>query len=86
MFRIVIYKTHYHPSNAIFMTCGDLSTLELQTQFEDRVLNRFKRSSEHISVENEKRMTSPINVEETYALDEADQSGDKNCRKDYRNQ
>ena len=33
------YKTHYHPSNAIFMTFGDMSAHELQASFEDRALS-----------------------------------------------
>jgi len=31
---ISFYKTHYHPSNAVFMTFGDIPAAELQTRFE----------------------------------------------------
>ncbi len=71
------YQTHYHPSNAIFMTYGDIPVTELQAQFEERVLSRFQRSQQHISVPNEKRQVAPINVEECYALDESEQGSDK---------
>ena len=64
------YKTHYHPSNAIFMTCGDIPLVQLQEQFETKALHRFSRSYELISVDNEKRFVAPVNVEEFYALDE----------------
>jgi Zn-dependent M16 (insulinase) family peptidase len=71
------YKKHYHPSNAIFMTYGDIPAVELQQQFEERVLSQFQKSNEHIFVPDEKRYIAPLNVEEFYALDEADQDGDK---------
>lgn len=71
------YQTHYHPSNAVFMTYGDIPAEELQQQFEDKVLQRFQRSPAHIAVANEKRYMAPVNVEEFYALDESEQGGDK---------
>lgn len=71
------YQTHYHPSNAVFMTYGDIPVVELQTQFEERVLSRFQRAQQHIHVPNEKRQVAPINVEECYALDESEQDSDK---------
>lgn len=71
------YKKHYHPSNAIFMTYGDIPAVELQQQFEDRVLNRFQRADSRIDVPSEKRFVAPVNVEECYALDESEQDGHK---------
>ena len=71
------YQTHYHPSNAVFMTYGNIPAAELQTQFEEKVLQHFQRSDQHISVNNEKRYLAPINVEEFYALDEDETAGDK---------
>ena len=35
------HATHYHPSNSIFMTYGDISAYEHQEQFENKVLNKF---------------------------------------------
>ncbi len=63
------YRTHYHPSNAIFMTFGDIPVIEHQTRFEDNVLSHFDRLDVHIAVSNEKRYLAPVNVEEAYALD-----------------
>lgn len=71
---IEFYKSHYHPGNAIFMTYGDIPAEEHQTQFEDLALNRFSALDHAISVPNEKRYLAPLNVEEYYALDEADSS------------
>ena len=63
------YKTHYHPSNAIFMTFGDNSVSELQDQFENKVLHRFEALNTNISVPNEKRFLEPLAIQENYALD-----------------
>ena len=30
------YRSHYHPSNAIFMTFGDIPAIELQEEFEEK--------------------------------------------------
>ncbi len=66
------YRTHYHPSNAIFMTYGDISAAEHQQKFQDQVLNQFNRLEEKISVENEKRYYAPISVQESYPCNEDD--------------
>jgi hypothetical protein len=71
------YRTHYHPSNAVFMTYGDIPAHEHQQRFEDLALRRFQRSSAHIEVHDERRYHTPIAIEDAYALDEADQEGDK---------
>ena len=60
------YKTHYHPSNAIFMTFGNISAEEHQAKFEEQALNRFEKLDKNISVAPEKRYFSPIRVEEAY--------------------
>jgi len=70
------YKTHYHPTNAVFMTFGDIPVIELQTEFENKVLSRFERLDYKVSVENAKRYFSPIRVEEGYAADEIKEDSD----------
>src|SRR5690606_37293586 len=37
------YKSHYHPSNAVFMTFGNKSAFELQEQFENLALFKFEK-------------------------------------------
>lgn len=69
---ISFYKQHYHPSNAIFMTYGDMPALAHQQVFEDKVFSQFKVDDTVISIKDEKRYHSPINVEEHYAFDSAD--------------
>ncbi len=64
------YKTHYHPSNAIFMTFGDMPAHELQGVFEERALARFKRLDKRFEVPLEQRYTAPQRVEESYSYDD----------------
>ncbi|MFT6968042.1 MAG: Zn-dependent M16 (insulinase) family peptidase [Cellvibrionaceae bacterium] len=60
------YQTHYHPSNAIFMTFGNIKAADHQAKFEERVLHRFEKLEEKISVPAEKRYFAPIRAEEAY--------------------
>ena len=72
------YRSHYHPSNAVFMTYGDIPATEHQQRFEELALQRFARADhERIAVGNEKRYFAPIAVEEAYAVDPAEAEGDK---------
>ncbi|MDH3715150.1 MAG: insulinase family protein, partial [Gammaproteobacteria bacterium] len=69
------YETHYHPSNAVFMTYGDLPVAEHHERFEEYALKRFQRLDVHIGVGDEKRYLAPLNVEESYAV--AEDAGDE---------
>ncbi|MDX2465212.1 MAG: insulinase family protein [Porticoccus sp.] len=71
------YQTHYHPSNAIFMTYGDKPAIELQTTFEEQALARFEALDVEISVPDEKRYQKPIAVEEAYAFNEEGSTDNK---------
>jgi len=66
---VSFYKKHYHPSNAIFLTYGDIPAHSHQEQFENRVLHRFEKSNDEITVEDEKRFNKPLTVEESYPVD-----------------
>ena len=68
---IAFYKKHYHPSNAVFMTFGDIPAAELQRRFEEEALHSFERS-ETIKGKDEKRYYAPVIVEDHYPLDEGD--------------
>jgi Zn-dependent M16 (insulinase) family peptidase len=63
------HKTHYHPSNAVFMTFGDIPAFEHQQKFEEQALSLFDRLDVKISVKPEKRYLAPLIVEEAYAYD-----------------
>jgi len=64
------YKTHYHPSNAVFFTYGDIPAIEHQTRFHDQVLQHFSSSDKKIVVPKEQRYNEPQYFTESYALDE----------------
>ena len=65
------YKSHYHPSNAIFMTFGEISASEHQRVFEDKALHRFEKLEQRIEVLPEKRLTAPLRVTDSYAFDDS---------------
>ena len=71
------YKTHYHPSNAVFMTYGDIPAYDHQQHFEERVLKRFDRLDVHIAVPDEKRYHAPVIIQESYALDPSEPAENK---------
>lgn len=72
------YRTHYHPSNAIFMTYGNISAEEHQQVFETQALSRFEKLNAIICVPDEKRYHAPIAVEEFYPAEEGDDLSQKN--------
>jgi len=72
------YRTHYHPSNAIFMTYGDISAATHQEKFETRALSRFEKLNDVISVPDEKRYHAPIAVEEYYPAENDKDIANKN--------
>ncbi|MES2918685.1 MAG: insulinase family protein [Pseudomonadota bacterium] len=69
---LAFYKEHYHPSNAVFMTYGDIPAVELQARFEDEALKDFSALPEQIRGHDEQRYSVPLAVTEPYALDEDD--------------
>ncbi|MFA5630752.1 MAG: insulinase family protein [Porticoccaceae bacterium] len=71
------YQSHYHPSNAIFMTFGNIPVEELHQRFESQALSRFDRLDVNIAVPDEKRYLAPLRVEEAYALDEEGDTASK---------
>lgn len=72
------YETHYHPSNAIFMTYGDIPAVEHQQKFEELALKEFDRIDvSHITANEEKRYLAPVRVQESYAVDASEGVEDK---------
>ncbi len=71
------YKKHYHPSNAVFLTFGDIPAFEHQQKFHDAVLSRFSAEDHEINVPNEKRYCAPIRVLENYPLEKAESTENK---------
>ena len=72
------YRSHYHPSNAIFMTYGDIPAAEHHASFEERALSRFDQLDINIHVPEEQRYSAPVSAQEPYAFNEEGSSDDKN--------
>ncbi|MEW6765062.1 MAG: insulinase family protein [Pseudomonadota bacterium] len=66
---VAFYKRHYHPSNAVFMTYGDIPAAELQAMFQDKALARFQKIDPNTTVPAEQRYTEPKAVTESYAVE-----------------
>ncbi len=71
------HARHYHPSNAVFMTFGDIPAAEHQTKFEDGALGQFEALEMDISVPDEQRYNAPVQIEDRYALDGEEDTTDK---------
>ncbi|WP_156188945.1 insulinase family protein [Acinetobacter indicus] len=65
------YKSHYHPSNAVFMTFGNQSAYDLQEQFQSLALAKFEQG-ETLYSKPERRLAAPVTVTESYAVDTED--------------
>ncbi|WP_339799115.1 insulinase family protein, partial [uncultured Marinobacter sp.] len=69
---VAFYKHHYHPSNAIFATYGDIPASEHHQRFEDLALSRFDALDIELPVRDEKRLFAPLRVEQAYAVSEGE--------------
>ncbi len=71
---VEFYRSHYHPSNATFMTFGNIPAKEHQQVFEERALHRFEHLDCAITVPDEQRLSAPLRVSESYATEGDDLS------------
>lgn len=60
------YQKHYHPSNAILFTFGQLAPEQIQIRLEEQALHRFTVAPEPISIAPETRFASPLQVVEQF--------------------
>ena len=74
---VKFYRHHYHPSNAIFATYGNIPAHEHHERFEELALKRFDRLDIELPVRDEKRMFSPVRVEQGYAVNEGEGTDNK---------
>ncbi|WP_303903640.1 insulinase family protein [Thiohalomonas denitrificans] len=63
------HARHYHPSNAIFLTYGEIPAHELQARFQEQALAEFEPLEYEIRVPDEKRYDAPVAASGHYALD-----------------
>ncbi|MDG4604841.1 MAG: insulinase family protein [Candidatus Contendobacter sp.] len=66
------HARHYHPSNAIFLTYGDIPAAEHQQHFEAQALNRFQALKLDLTIPAEQRYAAPIVDLAYYPLDGAE--------------
>lgn len=62
------HARHYHPSNALFLTYGDIPAAEHQQRFHDRVLQQFERQALDFSIPDERRYQEPQSLTAYYPL------------------
>jgi len=74
---VKFYRHHYHPSNAIFATYGNIPAYEHHEKFEELALKRFDRLDIELPVHDEKRMFAPMRVEQGYAVNEGEGTENK---------
>lgn len=56
---IKFHKTHYHPSNAIFFTYGDIDVTQIQNYLEEKVFSKHKPSNQKFIVDDVKKLSKP---------------------------
>ena len=69
------HSRHYHPSNAIFLTYGDIPAAEHQAHFETKALAHFQALALDLAIPDEQRYSAPIADLVYYPLD-----GAEDCR------
>ncbi len=69
------HARHYHPSNATFMTYGDLPAEHHQQQFEELALAQFDKLEMNLGIPDEQRYEKPLEFTDRYVLDEDDIEG-----------
>lgn len=63
------HRRHYHPSNAVFMTYGDIPAAAHQQRIQDQALATFQALPLDFAVADEQRYGKPLQVEAAYPLD-----------------
>lgn len=71
------YRHHYHPSNATFATYGNIPAHEHHERFEELALKRFDHLDIDLPVNDEKRLFSPVRVEQGYAISDQEETANK---------
>lgn len=71
------HASHYHPSNAVFMTYGDRPAAGHQQFFEECALQHFQALTLDWHIPDEQRYSAPQQVVTTYAVTEQETTVDK---------
>lgn len=76
---VAFHKAHYHPSNAIIMSFGDIAVADIQAKLHEDTLSRFDdqnypKHGKKFSSMQEKRLSKPKHIYDSYT---ADTNGEK---------
>jgi presequence protease len=71
------HTSHYHPSNAVFMTYGNYPVAQHHELFETAALQHFQKQELNLHIPDEQRYSQPLRVVESYALDAQESVQDK---------
>ncbi len=67
---VEFHQSHYHPSNSVIMSFGNIPVRETQTKIHEDALTRFESGKKHVS-RPEVRFDKPVIATDTYTADEA---------------
>lgn len=67
------HARHYHPSNAVFMTWGDLHVQDHHQRIHELALCRFSSQQIDLALADETRYTAPVTVEASYPISPQEQ-------------
>lgn len=71
------HASHYHPSNAQFISYGDLDLATLLGFIDEKVLQHFERTELDVSIPDQKRFPVPVEVRVPYPLSKEDSPAKK---------
>ena len=71
------YKKHYHPSNAVFLTFGDIPAIDHQEKMHRLALSRFTKKDSKIEIPDELRYCAPIRIQENYHIEKDESTSQK---------
>ena len=67
---VEFHRSHYHPSNSVIMSFGNIPVAQTQAKIHEDALIRFEAGKKHVS-RPEQRLSAPIQAVDTYTADEA---------------
>ncbi len=67
---VAFHQSHYHPSNSVIMSFGNIPVAETQAKIHNDALIQFETGKKHVS-RPEQRLSTPIQATDTYTADEA---------------
>lgn len=67
---VAFQKSHYHPSNSVIMSFGNIPVAETQLKIHEDALIQFEAGKKHVS-RPEQRLSAPLQATDTYTADEA---------------